>query len=79
MVRTAFSSISCCRASIAEIPGDDAFRELRIALDQRTDRVGDLLLHEAAHLGDAARDVLQVRVERPDGVFRHDHPKRPVM
>ena len=67
------------------IPGDDAFRELDIALDQRTDGIGDLLLHEAAHLGDPARDLLQVGVERlgrvvdSDGVFGHDHPKRPVM
>ena len=52
---------------------------------QRIDGVGDLLLGEAAHLGDLAGEVLQVGVEGLDGVFAMvmpstpRQPKRPVM
>ncbi len=64
-------------------------RQGGVALDQRVDRVGDLLLGEAAHLGDFARQLLQVGVERLGSVFGHHEPdprdspkgqpKRPVM
>ena len=55
--------------------------------DQRLDRIGDLALREAAHLRDLAGELLQVGVERLDGVFAHRHassdlrrqPNRPVM
>ena len=68
-----------------------ALRQAGVALDQRIDGIGDLLLGEAAHLGDLAGNVLQIGVEGLGGVFgHHDHspalvfgpqlqPKRPVM
>ena len=41
----------------------DALRERAVALGQRIDRIGDLLFGEAAHLGDHAREILQIGVE----------------
>ena len=41
----------------------DALRQRAVALGQRVDRIGDLLLGQAAHLGDHAGEILQVGVE----------------
>ena len=41
----------------------DPLRQRGVALCQRIDRVRDLLLGEAAHFGDHAREILQVGVE----------------
>ena len=73
MVRTAFSSISRCSASMRRIAGDDALGAVGVAARQRVDRVGDLLLGEPAHLGDHAGELLQVGVEGLGGVFGHYH------
>ena len=41
----------------------DALRQRAVALGQRIDGVGDLLLGEPAHFRDHAREVLQIAVE----------------
>ncbi len=90
MVRIAFSSISRCRLSMARSERDHALRQRGVALGERVDRVGDLLLGEAAHLGDHAGELLQIGVESLGGVVGHclkpsgrvpvlRQPKRPVM
>ena len=53
------------------IERNDALRELGVPPRQRLDRLGDLPLRHAAHFGDHAGNVLQVGIERLDGVF-HD-------
>ena len=50
------------------IGGDHALGKLRVALDQRLGRVGDLPLGKSAHLGDLARDLLQIGIERLGGM-----------
>ena len=92
MVRIAFSSISRCSASIGRSTAITRWASVGVALGERVDRIGDLLLGKAAHLGDHAGELLQVDVEGLDGVFGHRHclsslptrpvpaqPKRPVM
>ena len=89
MVRMAFSSISRCSASICASAAITLLRELGVAARQRIDGVGDLLLGEAAHLGDHAGELLQIDVEGLGDMFGHDfflavrrfghQPKRPVM
>ena len=51
------------------IERDDALGEPAVAPGERIDRLGDLLLGEAAHLGDHAGEVLQVDVEGFRGVM----------
>ena len=69
----------------AAVDDDDALGQLGVAAGERGDRVGDLLLGEAAHLGDLLRELAQLLVEGGDDVFLHGHltfrsqPKRPVM
>ena len=69
MVSTALSSISCCKASMAA--STPITRRARSAsrLASASTEFGDLLLGEAAHLGDHAGEVLQVDVEGLGGVF----------
>ena len=57
---------------------DHAPGALDVALGERRDRVGDLLLGKAAHLRDHAGEFLQVDVEGLGGVFVHHggHPWR---
>ena len=45
------------------IAGDDALGERSVAAGQGGDRVGDLLLGQAAHLGDLAGELAQLLVE----------------
>ncbi len=58
---------------------------LAVAAGECGDRIGHLLLGDAAHLGDLLREVAQLLVEGGDDMFLHDHvrfrsqPKRPVM
>ena len=68
------------------IGGDDVLGEIGVALHQRPDGIRDLPFGQAAHLGDLARDLLQIGVERLGGVVHPGrdighggHPKRPVM
>ena len=63
MVRIAFSSISRCIASIVASVAITCCGELGVAVGQRVHGVGDLLLGEAAHLGDLAGELLQIGVE----------------
>ncbi len=73
---------------------DHALGQLRVAIDQSLDGIGDLAFHKPAHLGDLAGDFLQIAVESFGGVvdsggdFGHGilpgrlfgaYPKRPVM
>ena len=76
IIRMALSSI--CALQLV-----DALRSLAMTrwarplsrLDERGDRVGDLLLGEAAHLGDLVGEIAQLVVEGADGVFGHrSHP-----
>ena len=53
----------------AGVAGDDPLGERRRRGGQRGDRVGDLLLGEAAHLGDLLGEVVQLVVVGADGVF----------
>ena len=69
MVSTAFSSISRCKRVDRGVGRHHALGEIGVALGQRIDRIGDLLLGQAAHLGDHAGEVLQVDVEGLGGVF----------
>ena len=59
------------------IGGDDLLRAVGVASCQRIDRVGDLLLGQAAHLRHHAGELLQVDVECLCGVFRHYHLRHP--
>jgi hypothetical protein len=69
------------------IEPNDTLAELDIAIDQSLNRIRDLPLHEAAHLGDLAGYFLQVGIERLGGVIDSGggdvshlrHPNRPVM
>ncbi len=55
---------------------DHLLGKLGVALDQRIDRLRDLLFGEPAHFGDVAREVLQVGVKRLHGMFGHQsHPR----
>ena len=64
-----------------------ALAKLDIAIDQSLNRIRDLPLHEAAHLGDLAGYFLQIGIERLGGVIDSGggdvshlrYPKRPVM
>ena len=66
---------------------DDGLGERRIAAHERADGVDEHLLGDAAHLGDAAAQVLKLGVVGADDMFRHGassssgrrQPKRPVM
>ena len=49
----------------------DALGEVGVAARERIDRLGDLLLGQASHLGHHAGEILQVVVERLDGVLGH--------
>ena len=76
MVLTAFSSIVALQVVDIGVVGGHPLGERGVALGQRVDRIGDLLLGQAAHLGDHAREILQVAVECLDGVFGHGrHPR----
>jgi hypothetical protein len=69
------------------IEPNHALAELDIAIDQGLNRIRDLSLHKAAHLGDFAGDFLQIGIERLGGmvdsgggyVAHLRYPKRPVM
>ena len=50
---------------------DHALGALGVALGERIDGIRDLLLGQAAHLGDHAGEILQVDVEGLGGVFVH--------
>ena len=50
---------------------DHALGALGVALGERIDRIGDLLLGQAAHLGDHAGEILKIDVESLGGVFVH--------
>ena len=50
--------------------GDDSLGQVRIVPVERIDRVADLTLCKAAHLGDHARQLLEIDVERLVGVLR---------
>ncbi len=64
-----------------------ALAQFNIAVNQSLNRIRDLALHETAHFGDLAGDLLQIGIECLGGVvdscrgeFGHlDYPKRPVM
>ena len=55
------------------IERDNAARQADVVPRQRVDRVGDLLLRQAAHLGDHLRQLAQVAVEDTLGVVGHIH------
>ena len=71
----------------AAVGGDHALRQGLSPRTQRRDGVDEHLLGDAAHLGDAAAQILQFVVVGTDDVFRHGRlrcgrsgqPKRPVM
>ena len=44
-----------------------------VAVGERVDRIGDLLFGKPAHLGDHAREILQIGVEGLDGVSDRCH------
>ncbi len=83
MVRTARSSIFFWSASSSASMVDDALAERDVAADQRVDGIDDHALGDAAHLGDQARELLEVGVEGLCGMFRthvpSPQPNRPVM
>jgi phosphate uptake regulator len=54
-----------------DLERDHFLCQLDVAACERHDRVGDLLLGEAAHLGDHAGEFSQVGVKGPDGMFGH--------
>ena len=64
------------------VAGDHLLGEQRVAPIERVDGVADLLLGEAAHLGDHAREILQIGVERLHRVFGNhrscSRPRRPL-
>ena len=55
------------------IGGHGTLRALEIAFGERVDRVGNLLLAEAAHLRHQAGNLLQIDVEGLCGVIGDDH------
>ena len=55
------------------VGGDDLPRQPDVAPRQRVDRVGDLLLGEAAHLRDHLRELDEVGVENSGGVLGDVH------
>jgi hypothetical protein len=69
------------------IETNNALAKLDIAIDQSLNRIRDLPLHEAAHLGDLAGYFLQIGIERLGGVIDSGggdvshlrYPNRPVM
>ena len=52
---------------------DHLLGPLGVAPGERVDRIGDLLLGQAPHLGDHAGELLQVDVEGLGGVLVHCH------
>ena len=58
--------------------GDDALGQVRIVPVERIDRVADLMLRKAAHLGDHARQFLEIGVERLVGVLGQYHLLTPL-
>ena len=57
---------------------DGRARERVVALGERADRLGDLVLDEAAHLEDARAELAELALVGAIGVQRHQ-PNRPVM
>jgi len=71
---------------------DDVAGKCRVAPIERVQRITDLALRKAAHLGNHPRQLLKVGIECLDGVLGHHgaslavfgppaavHPNRPVM
>ena len=58
------------------VGGDHGLGERRVAPHERVDGIDEHLLGDAAHLGDAAAQVLQLGVVGADDVFRHGAPRR---
>ena len=54
------------------VGGDDAMRELGVEIGERVHRVGQHFFGDAAHLGDAAAEDLEVLVVGSDDMFGHD-------
>ena len=50
------------------IERNHALAQFNIAVNQGLNRIGDLALHETAHFGDLARDLLQIGIECLGGV-----------
>jgi hypothetical protein len=68
------------------IRANHTFREIGIALDQGPGGIRDLPFRKPAHLGDLARELLQIGIEGLGGVIHswvylghNGYPKRPVM
>jgi hypothetical protein len=69
MVRMAFFLDSALQEVDLGVLGDDALGQLRVVAVERIDGVANLALRKTAHLGDHAREFLEIGVERLEGVL----------
>ncbi len=69
MVRMAFSSTSSSKGINLVVLGDHLVGEKRVALGERIDRLGELVLGEAAHLRQHGLEADEIVVIGADNVF----------